>query len=178
MTRSITPGDELRARLHELRTTPAHTGGPDERARAVLAADGAIPEFDLSDRMRKAMRYADVGVSEFADYLGVSRRAVGNWIAGRAIPALPTLRLWAIRTGVSFDWLLNGETPRPDSENPNGGEEVRHQGLEPRTRWYAETNLDVQWNNTDHGDALAPVVPIRSVPDTPAPFIAAITRRA
>jgi len=43
-----------------------------------------------------------------ADYLGVSRQSVGNWMNGRIEPSQQTLRLWAMRTGVSFEWLAGG----------------------------------------------------------------------
>jgi transcriptional regulator with XRE-family HTH domain len=40
-----------------------------------------------------------------ADYLGVSRQSVGNWMNGRIDPSLQTLRLWALRCGVNYEWL-------------------------------------------------------------------------
>jgi transcriptional regulator with XRE-family HTH domain len=70
-----------------------------------------VPEFDLADRMRKALRTAGTGVQEMADYLGVTRTTVGNWINGRIVPSKQTQRLWALRTGVDFDWLQTGENP-------------------------------------------------------------------
>lgn len=93
-----------------------------------------VPEWDVADRMRKALRVSGVGVQEMADYLGVARNTVSTWINGKIDPSVQTLRLWALRTGVPFEWLQTGEDPRPD--NPGGGlSTVRHQGLEPRTRW-------------------------------------------
>ncbi len=66
------------------------------------------PKWDVADRMRKALRHADVGVQEMADYLGVARNTVSTWINGRIPPSKQTLRLWAMRTGVSFGWLAEG----------------------------------------------------------------------
>ena len=63
------------------------------------------PEWDLADRMRKALRESGTGVSDMADYLDVSRTAVSNWINGRIVPGRQTLMLWAIRTGVPLEWL-------------------------------------------------------------------------
>lgn len=74
-------------------------------------AEGNVPEFDMADRLRKALRHADVGVQEIADYLGVSRNTVGAWINGRTPPATAFVRLWAMRTGVPFEWLQNGTSP-------------------------------------------------------------------
>ena len=75
-----------------------------------------VPRWDTADRMRKALRVAGIGVSEMADYLGVSRTSVSNWINGRVPPSIQTLRLWALRTGVPYPWLLGGDTVPP-----NGG---------------------------------------------------------
>lgn len=83
------------------------------------ADHGVVPTFDLADRMRRALRYADVGVQDMADYLEVSRNTVGNWINGHAQPSGATVRLWALRTGVSYRWLRDGESPRQDG--PDGG---------------------------------------------------------
>jgi transcriptional regulator with XRE-family HTH domain len=71
-------------------------------------AETLIPEWDVADRMRKALRVADISVQEIADYLGVSRNSAGSWINGRIVPSTQTLRLWALRTGVPFEWLRDG----------------------------------------------------------------------
>lgn len=68
-----------------------------------------VPSWDLADRMRKALRDTDLAVQEVAEYLGVSRNTVGNWINGRVTPPRPVLRLWALRTGVPLHWLITGE---------------------------------------------------------------------
>ena len=65
--------------------------------------------WDLADRMRKALRVADVAVIDMADYLGVTRGTVSTWINGRIAPSRQTLRLWALRTGVPFEWLETGQ---------------------------------------------------------------------
>jgi transcriptional regulator with XRE-family HTH domain len=71
----------------------------------------AVPEWDVADRMRKALRESGVGVQEIADYLGVARNTVSTWINGRIEPSKQTLRLWALRCGVSYEWLETGRTP-------------------------------------------------------------------
>ena len=90
---------------------------------------GLVPEWDLADRMRKAMRAADVGVQEMADYLGVSRNAVGTWINGRIEPRTQTVRLWALRTGVPYAWLTDS-----GPKNDGGGAVVPSAGFEPATK--------------------------------------------
>lgn len=52
-----------------------------------------VPEWEMRDRLRKALDVSGVGVSEMADELGVSRNAVGNWLAGRTKPS----RSWCTR---------------------------------------------------------------------------------
>lgn len=66
--------------------------------------------WERPDRMRRALRYAGIGVGDMAEYLGLSRNAVGNYLGGRSRPDMRTLRLWALRTGVDLHWLLTGET--------------------------------------------------------------------
>lgn len=64
-----------------------------------------VPQWDTADRMRKALRNAGIEGQEMAEYLGVSRTSVSNWINGRIAPSKQTMRLWALRCGVSFGWL-------------------------------------------------------------------------
>ena len=79
-----------------------------------------VPEFDLADRMRKALRTSGIGVQEMADYLEVGRNTVSTWINGRIVPSAQTVRLWALRTGVSYPWLREG-TENPRQGDPGGG---------------------------------------------------------
>lgn len=61
----------------------------------------------------------------------MARTSLARIEQGKTEPRRTTLIAIAFATGVDLDWLQNGETPTGD--NPGGGEEVRHQGLEPRT---------------------------------------------
>lgn len=81
---------------------------------------GSVPEWDTADRMRKALRVADIGVQEIAEYLGVSRNTVSTWINGRIAPSTQTLRLWALRCGVDFEWLAADEIGRPRRATRHG----------------------------------------------------------
>lgn len=67
-----------------------------------------VPEWDTADRMRKALREARINAGEMAAYLGVGRNTVSTWINGKIQPSTQTLRLWALRCGVSYEWLRNG----------------------------------------------------------------------
>ncbi len=87
-----------------------------------MNAQGTIPQWTLGDRMGKALDHAGIGMQEMADYLGVSRNSVSNWVHGRITPSRQTLLLWSMRTGVDLDWIarsqsdtgwLRGHIPQP-----------------------------------------------------------------
>ncbi|NKS29191.1 helix-turn-helix domain-containing protein [Rhodococcus hoagii] len=67
-----------------------------------------MPEFDLTDRMRKALRHSGQTASDMAAYLDVARETVARWLNGTRTPSTQTLRLWASRTGVDYEWLTGG----------------------------------------------------------------------
>lgn len=69
----------------------------------------AIPVWTVGDRLGKALAHAGVGVQEMADYLGVSRNTISNYLHGRVRPDKRTLMLWAFRTGVDRVWIESGE---------------------------------------------------------------------
>jgi transcriptional regulator with XRE-family HTH domain len=78
-----------------------------------------VPAWDTADRMRKALRESGVSVSEMATYLNVSTKSAGNWINGRIEPDARTMRLWALRCGVSLEWICHGDL-RPCDYRPRG----------------------------------------------------------
>lgn len=86
-----------------------------------------VPSWDLADRLRKCLRESDMSVQEMADYLEVSRNTVSAWINGRTPPSPQSVRLWALRTGMSYDWLRNGGEsiegpPRPPRNGASSSE--------------------------------------------------------
>ena len=82
----------------------------------------AVPEFQTYDRMRKAIEVADVPIVTMADELGVSRETISRWLNGRTKPSRATLRVWALRTGVPFEWLETGSLlPHLDSNQKPAG---------------------------------------------------------
>ena len=91
---------------------------------------GGVPVWDQPDRMRKSLRHSGVGVAEIADYLGVSRTAVSTWINGRIQPSTQTLRLWALRTGVPYEWLRDGDAP--GGQGPDDGCPRQDSNLRPK----------------------------------------------
>ena len=77
-------------------------------------AEANVPRWDLADRLRKALREADVSVQEMAEYLEISRNTVGSWINGHHRPRPSDLKQWALRTGVSYPWLTYDSNHQPD----------------------------------------------------------------
>lgn len=95
---------------------------------------GAVPTWELPDRVRKAREFAGLDQGQLAERLGVARSTVARMEQGKTTHVKrPVLLAWAFATGVDLQWLETGEAPSPDGD---GASTVRHQGLEPRTRWF------------------------------------------
>ena len=92
-----------------------------------------VPELAMRHRLYLARETSGMTQTELADQMGVSRRTIGNCETGAKVPRRPTLAAWSLATGVPLVWLETGETPSPG--DGDGASVVRHQGLEPRTRW-------------------------------------------
>lgn len=76
------------------------------------ATSGHVPQWSEGDRLRKALEHAGISNQGMADYLGVSRNTVSNYIHGRGKRGVDkrTRMLWAERCGVSYRWLETGAT--------------------------------------------------------------------
>lgn len=70
--------------------------------------------WTLGDRLGKALRNEHVSKQAMADLLGVTRNTVGNYIADRTPITDGYIRLWAVRTGLSFEELKYGDDFEPD----------------------------------------------------------------
>ena len=92
---------------------------------------GVIPEWSLSDRLRKAREITGLDQTQFGDELGVSRATVSNAERARTKPTRLLMRAWAFRTGVPLQWLETGKAPT-DGPGPDG---AHSEGLEPPTFW-------------------------------------------
>ena len=68
-------------------------------------------QFDLADRMRKALRAASMTGKDLADELEVSRNTVTSWLNGHTRPRRRDLTAFAAVTGVPAVWLATGELP-------------------------------------------------------------------
>ena len=70
---------------------------------------GAVPEWTLGDRLDKAQRVSGLTDAELMEALGVGHRnTLGNWKSGRSKPSRANVLVWAMATGVDFDWLWTG----------------------------------------------------------------------
>jgi transcriptional regulator with XRE-family HTH domain len=73
-----------------------------------------IPEWTMADRLRKSLDASGVSIGEMADLLMVSRNTIGNYLAGRTHPKRRYVAMWAMRTGVPVEWLVQGKAEGPD----------------------------------------------------------------
>lgn len=87
---------------------------------------GQVPQWSVQDRLRKAREHAGMTQLELATAIGVARNSVSNYESGATKPRQIVLNQWSLATGVPVSWLMTGD----------GDDGVRHQGLEPRTRWF------------------------------------------
>jgi hypothetical protein len=88
---------------------------------APLASARVSTEFepDLADRLAKSLQVSGIPVAEMAAYMEVHRNSVGGWLNRRSQPRPANVRLWAIRTGVPYEWLRYGTWPEEESERVN-----------------------------------------------------------
>ncbi len=78
-----------------------------------------VPTWTLGDRMRKALRHADISVGAMAVDLGVNPATVGRWLSDRTPVKRQTLKVWALTCGVDLEWLETGQAP--NESGPDGG---------------------------------------------------------
>ena len=67
-----------------------------------------VPEWTVSDRLRKARETAGLDQAQLAERAGLSRATVSNAERGVGIPQRATLLVWAMATGVDPEWLMAG----------------------------------------------------------------------
>ena len=83
---------------------------------------GSTLEFDVYDRLRKAMRIGGHTAGTLAVALGVHRNTINNLLSGRTPLDRRTLLSWAVACGVPPTWLESGEMP--GEGGPDGGGQV------------------------------------------------------
>lgn len=100
----------------------------------VIQMPSAVPEWELSDRLRRVRRNLAMKQPEFAERLGYSASTYSAWESGRNVPEniVDVAERLQYVTGVPRAWFLgwmdNAPTPTPE-----GGERARQDSnLRPR----------------------------------------------
>lgn len=80
----------------------------------------AIPAWTLGWRLQRALAHAGISVQGMANELDVSRSTISRWINDNGTPPRSGfVKLWALRTGVPYEWLAEG-VERPDTDPTQG----------------------------------------------------------
>ncbi|MFZ5875162.1 MAG: helix-turn-helix domain-containing protein [Nitrospirota bacterium] len=75
-----------------------------------------IPPFELTHRLARALEHAHLSNEDMAEHLGCAETTIRNYLSGRTHPRRPTIRDWALRCGVPFEWLNDGTGMAPTQE--------------------------------------------------------------
>ncbi|WP_407919309.1 helix-turn-helix transcriptional regulator [Devriesea agamarum] len=62
----------------------------------------------LTNRLRAAREYADLGQTELAIKAGISRATISAAENGHSAPSSATITVWALACGVDACWLSTG----------------------------------------------------------------------
>lgn len=68
-------------------------------------------ENEVGDRIGQALKGSGLRFADAAREIGVSERAVTEWVAGRSVPRGVHLAKLALLTGRSANWILEGDNP-------------------------------------------------------------------
>jgi transcriptional regulator with XRE-family HTH domain len=131
------------------------------------AAEGSevLLSSTAAGRIRGLRAEAGMNQSQLALRVGLSRTAVSDREAGVKPVNVDELPAFAAVLGTSIEYLLgltNDRSPRPLPGE--GSDLVRHQGLEPRTRWLID---DRSVSNHPRGGQVIPLHPRRHLADGP-----------
>jgi transcriptional regulator with XRE-family HTH domain len=86
----------------------------------VVEQRDVIPPWTQGWRLQRALSHAGMTTEQMADELGVARSTVSRWCNDKGHITRGYLTLWALHTGVSFDWLAD----EPNSRDiPTGREQ-------------------------------------------------------
>lgn len=99
-----------------------------------MPGTGAVPTFTICDRLRKSREFAGLEQGELAEDIEVGRSTIGNYETGRVTPRRIVVRQWALRCGVSFEWLWEGVPA--SSPGPDGPERWASRGSNPEPTDY------------------------------------------
>lgn len=107
---------------------------------AVISLPAERQQRETRERVRmeiRALKGRDGTTQEqLAKVLGISQPQVGKRLRGEIPFQLDELDALADYYGIEVEDLIGGTRLGPRPGGPDGGQSVRHQGLEPRTRCY------------------------------------------
>jgi transcriptional regulator with XRE-family HTH domain len=83
-----------------------------------IAQTAVTPAIEVRHRMRIAMEFAGLKPHHMAAALDVSPVTVSRYLNGSVSTSRATVMAWGMRTGVAWQWILDG------SEPDNGGDAV------------------------------------------------------
>lgn len=63
---------------------------------------------------------------DMAEYLGIARETISTWLNGKHKPSRSNVKLWALRTGVPYAWIVEQEPGDPNGVHPPGLEPGTH----------------------------------------------------
>jgi transcriptional regulator with XRE-family HTH domain len=99
---------------------------------------GVIPPWTQGWRLQRSLAHAGMTTEDMADELGVARSTVSRWCNDKGRPTKGYLKLWALRTGVSMDWLTESKLDIPARNNLSAGIPVQ-----PATPGHAIIDNDI-----------------------------------
>lgn len=74
------------------------------------------PTWTLADRIAKARNHAGLSQAELAEMLPAARNTLSRWERGDMNPSQRSLEAISRVTGVSYDWLVNGDNTEPTTK--------------------------------------------------------------
>ena len=85
------------------------------------STQGIVPEFTLGDRLRKAREIAGLEMRDLAERTGVHRQSIARYEQGAATPRRPVILIWAVETGVDYDWIMGTVSDEMSTHVDNSG---------------------------------------------------------
>lgn len=92
----------------------------DDGRMSTEANAGAVPAVTLGWRLQMSLRQSGVSVQQMANELGLGRSTLSRWMNDHAPepPRAAYLKVWALRTGVPYEWLSTGAAPTTKGPGP------------------------------------------------------------
>lgn len=78
---------------------------------SIQSNDLTMYEWDITDRLRKALKIGGVSAQQMAAELDCHRQTVAGYLNGKHKPPTAVLKVWALKCGVRYPWLATGEVP-------------------------------------------------------------------